>query len=489
MLKSILYGLISAQAISSFHVYFSNLKLYKFLTAADSAGYLIVPNHNILPSLKALGPTIFGGLFFTLTVGAGLAILSYYLYWVWICIFERRKSFLYLLLGLWLITLVLFNIQGFSLFPSLYLVIIPIIVAGTRLIPINKLAPEISRLSVIIHLAPVLLLAILWFTEHDEKMFYDIRDNLLLSNKIGQKINHFYYKYTLYPAEAFKTFEQKQIKGCYIEPFNDQALTTRLENELLDHDYLIFDSSEGADLRLQVAEGDLYFFKPREIVHLGQINDFLSHPGDVLKTFSQKTDTNGYFRYLIKLSLLIGFPVLIYLFFYSLFAWAFRFFMLSEWAGRSASLVCFVLSLMILFTFQANSSHRLSTDDIEQNLESSEWQQRIAALRFIVENNLEIGKFPGYKELLNSPHIPEKYWLAKAIGKSRSISTIEEIISLLDDPHPNIVCIALESLGNRRDKRSISLVMQKLKSSDHWYIEWYAYRALRSLGWKQKKSA
>jgi len=489
MLKSILSGLIAAQVISSFHVYFSNLKLYRFLTAADSAGYLIVPNHNILPSLKALGSAVFGGFFFTLTVGAGLSILGYYLCWVWICIFKRNRYFLSLLLVLWLIILVLLNIQGFSLFPSLYLVIIPITVVGITLISINKQAPKISGLSVMIHLAPVLILAILWSTEYDKQMFFDIRDNLLLSNKIGQKINDFYYKYTLYPAEAFKSFEQKQLKGCDIEPVNDKGLTTRLQNELLNHDYLILDSSEDVHLRLQVGEGSLYFFNASKIVYLVQIDDFFSDPGNAFKTFSQKTDTNGYFRYLISLSLLIGFPVLLYLFFYLLFARSTRFLTRSEWSGRSASLICLVLSLMILFSFQANRSHKLSTDDIEKNLKSSEWRQRTAALRLIVEKNLEIGKFPTYKEFLSSPHIPEKYWLAKALGKSRISSTTKEIISLLDDPNPNVVCIALESLGNRRDKRSISLIMQKLKSSDHWYVEWYAYRALRSLGWKQKRSA
>ena len=487
MFKNILYGLISAQVISSFHVYYSNLKLYKFLAAADKAGYLIVPNHNVLPSLKTLGPAVFGGLFFTLTVGAGLSILSYFLCWLWIYLFKRDRYFLVIVLVLWAILLSLFSIQGFALFPSIYLVIIPIIVAGTTLISVPKQTQKISRLSIIIHLAPIMVLSILWFTEYDKRMFVDIRDNLLLSNKIGQSINHFYYKYTLYPAEAFKTLEQKQIKGCYLEPLNNQALTTRLENDLLNHDYLILDSPVNVQLRLQVDEGNLYFFDVRKMVHLVQINDFLRDPGKELKTFSQKSDTNVYFRYLISLSLLIGFPVLLYLFFYSFFASTFRFIIGPEWSGRSASLLCFVLSLLIFFSFQVNRGPKLSTDDVAQKLESGDWRQRTEALRLIVEENLEIGKFPIYKKLLTSPHIPEKYWLAKAIGQSRSRSTTTDIISLLDDPHPNVVCIALEALGNIRDKRSISLIMQKLKSSDHWYIEWYAYRALRSLGWKQKR--
>jgi HEAT repeat protein len=39
-------------------------------------------------------------------------------------------------------------------------------------------------------------------------------------------------------------------------------------------------------------------------------------------------------------------------------------------------------------------------------------------------------------------------------------------------------------MGNRQ---AIDQVMRIMETSDDWYSQWYAYRALRSLGWKQKK--
>ncbi len=66
----------------------------------------------------------------------------------------------------------------------------------------------------LVHLIPIPLLALLWFTQFDSAMFLDLRDNLLLSNLLGRKFSDFYYNYTLYPAEAFKSLDQKMIKTC-----------------------------------------------------------------------------------------------------------------------------------------------------------------------------------------------------------------------------------------------------------------------------------
>jgi len=30
--------------------------------------------------------------------------------------------------------------------------------------------------------------------------------------------------------------------------------------------------------------------------------------------------------------------------------------------------------------------------------------------------------------------------------------------------------------------------LKRIETSDDWYNQWYAYRALRNLGWKQSKS-
>ena len=489
MIKSILLGLLAGQIISSLQVYFSNLNLYRFLTAADSAGYLIIPSQNILPGLKTLGPAILGGLFFTLTTGAGLSILSYCLGWAWSHLLKRTPSFLIALVIIWSGLLFMFNMNGFSIFPSLYIIIIPAIVFRSTLKSNPSQGRTISRWSTIIHLSPVLILAFLWGREYDRSMLLDIRDNLLLTSAIGQKINDFYYKYTLYPAEAIKALEQKQLKGCTLKLDSDRGLRKPLEEALLNHDYLLLDSPEDVHLELHLTEESILFINYGKMVQRVTVSDFLADPEAALKSYSEKSDSHGLFRYATYFSLVGGFPLLLYLIVYSVLAGGIMVFSGSQGSGWAPSLICLVLGLMVLFFFQANRSPELAAGDLEKALQSTDWRQRTAALKLIAEKNLDIKQYGHYGAQPSSAVIAEKYWRARALGQSQRSSTVKDLLTLLDDSHPNVVCMALESLGKRGDRKTIPLVMKKLQNTNHWYIEWYAYRALRALGWKQKRSA
>jgi len=87
-----------------------------------------------------------------------------------------------------------------------------------------------------------------------------------------------------------------------------------------------------------------------------------------------------------------------------------------------------------------------------------------------------------------SPHIAERYWLARALGVSRQSETYDDLIAFLDDPSPNVVSMAFYALGKRGDRRAIKEIMTRIEASDNWYNQWYAYKALRKLGWKQNRS-
>ena len=65
-----------------------------------------------------------------------------------------------------------------------------------------------------------------------------------------------------------------------------------------------------------------------------------------------------------------------------------------------------------------------------------------------------------------------------------------DAVSVVTDPsvHHNVVCQALESIGRKRSKPAKTRIMEILKTSDHWYVQGYAYNALRKLGWKQELS-
>jgi len=78
--------------------------------------------------------------------------------------------------------------------------------------------------------------------------------------------------------------------------------------------------------------------------------------------------------------------------------------------------------------------------------------------------------------------------LARVLGASRKPETYKDLLVFLDDLYPNVVCMAFHSLGQRGKKGIIREIVKRIETSDHWYEQWYAYRSLRTLGWKQIRS-
>ncbi len=76
---------------------------------------------------------------------------------------------------------------------------------------------------------------------------------------------------------------------------------------------------------------------------------------------------------------------------------------------------------------------------------------------------------------------------ARELRVSGSNETYEDIVNLLEDPSPSVVSAALSALGRRGEKRAVPKILRLIKASDHWYVQWYAYKALKALGWQQKK--
>jgi HEAT repeat protein len=142
----------------------------------------------------------------------------------------------------------------------------------------------------------------------------------------------------------------------------------------------------------------------------------------------------------------------------------------------------------MLFVFQFNRGRNISTENLLETLSSKDWQTRVAALKFIDENGLEISRFKSYPRLLANAHIAERYWLAKTLGNSENPATYDDLLNFLNDPHPNVVSMALYAIGKRGNRDVVDKILQLIATTDSWYIQWYAYKALRSIGWRQSKS-
>ncbi len=485
---ALLLGLAIAQVLATAQVYLSNVELNETLLAVRDAGYFPLPNEQIMPRLQEWGPAFFGGLFFTLSTGVGLSLLWLVAAWLWDRLFYRTKFFLILYFLLWAFSLVLVNRRGFNPLVSLYFLLIPPVVFISTLKWIPTEARQRGWLDRMINAVPLLLLAILWTSQMDRHLFLDLRDKLLLSNPIGAKINDFYYDYTLYPAEVFKSLDQKILKTCNLDGIQKKPVAAALEKTLLNYDYLNLGGAHIVDLEIEDV-GENLVFRNRGKTRLSTtLRDFLSDPGALLKEFSVRSDRYVFFRQFTFFSLLLGFPILLYIFLYTLIRLLTGLFLGSRPSSAIASILCLLAGISFLVILNFGERETIEVNDLGELLNSDSWQKRIEALKVIEQKKMEIGDFPAYESLLSSPRIPERYWLVRALGVSRRPETYEDLVAFLNDPHPNVVGMAFYALGQRGDPRAIKGIIKRIETSNHWYNQWHAYKALRKLGWKQNKS-
>jgi hypothetical protein len=316
----------------------------------------------------------------------------------------------------------------------------------------------------------------------------NIRDYLLLSNPIGKKINDFYYRYTLYPAEVFKPLGQKTLKACRLPPSKDQSVVRRLENALVLYDYLPVQIEGPVALEIVEAKNGLAFKHKAKTVLQTTFDEFVTHPQKTLRHFSAETDKHVFFRQVTIFGLLGGFPLTLYVMVFALTRFVLGFFLRSTASSVVASAVCLSIGLVLLVPLRMGRISISDTNHLSEALNSDCWQHRVAALRAVVRKRLEIGDHQAYPAMLASPHVPERYWLAKALGVSRYPQTYQNLLAFLDDSCPNVVSMAFHALGQRGNRHAKKEIVRRIEKSDHWYNQWYAYKALRHLGWAQRRS-
>jgi hypothetical protein len=486
--RTLLLGLLLAQLIASIQVYLSNAHLYRSLSVLKAAGYFTVPNQHTMPSLQNFAAAFLGGLFFTLSVGAGLTLLSMGAAWIYHRVFSRNRFILIVFLLFWLGSLAALNHRGFSLGATGYFFAIPPVVF---LATLRWMPPALGKRVWVfgtVHTIPVVVLALLWTSQIDGHFFVDFRDIFLLSNPVGTKVNDFYYDYTLYPAEVFKSLDLKLLKTCSLQNLKKRAQFTRVEMALRDRDYLAVATDNAVDLEVVQNNGVLDFKHGERTILQTTVRDFLADPATALKEFSAKIDRQGFFRQFTYRSLVIGLPLALYILLHALIRLLCCFFLDARASSLIASILCLIVGLSILIPFQHMRGTDIKLKDVPKALSSESWQERVAALKIIERKGLEVSRFQPYPRLLKSPHIAERYWLLRALAVSRRPQTYRDILAFLDDPHPNVVSMAFYGLGRRGDRRAVREILSRIKTSDHWYNQWYAYKALRALGWKQRKS-
>ena len=483
-------GLLGAQIVATAHVYLSNLDLLQATEAIMRSGYLAVPNARVAEDLNSLGTAFAGGLLFTASIGAGLSVVTLAAVWLWDRVFRRRRRVVFFYLLGWATGLVLINGPGWNLVASTYLVVVPLItaVAAVQLLP--KPTTLLSPSGVLWPVSAALVLALLWSLVMDRHMFINIRDHLLLGNRVGQSVTDAYYRYTLFPAEAFKSLAQKQIRTMVFRESVDPASRKRIEQHLRRHDYLPIAAGYPADLTIgldtetnhvSLDHGDHAVIKvPKQ--------ELLGNTGKVLADYSHKLDHNRVFRSLTLICLVFGLPLILFTFGFSVMGALPNIFLTVNLSDIIAAVLCVLVGGSLLWPVYIGHTAPLLPDDPADRLSTASTTTRIAVLRQACDDGQDVAADARKHALEKSPAIAERYWLARSLACSKDPAADNMLSALANDPVPIVACQAVWAMGERRQRRVITDLIQRINNSSHWYLQMYTYRSLRKLGWVQPQS-
>ncbi|MFW5909013.1 MAG: HEAT repeat domain-containing protein [Desulfosalsimonas sp.] len=477
-------GLALSHVLFTILVYISNIGLYAELEALQAAGYLVVPNEKVIQGLGSITPALYGALFFTFTAGAALSLAGFFAAWLKIRIFSNSRIYKTAAAALWLGGAAACNLRGWNPGFTLVFLLVPAAVFffTQRKMPEKKPGDGYLRAA---HLIAVTAAALGWLSCMQHDVFLDIRDRVLLSNPAGQQVNEFYYAYTLYPAQMIKPPAGRLINAFVIEGGNQKTTCDRVVRQLAEFDWLLVLTSSAVELTVRCGSSDLEFAGQGTAELKVPADDFFSNPGRILEKFSQQSDDKQFLRRFTFAGLISAFPLTLYMFLHAGLCLVLWFIKSIPARSAAASGICLCLAIVFLLPFYGEENNITDQKSIKTSLKSENWYVQRNALKAVARKNLDPPP-PGIsRELAGSPHVPVRYWLARVLGNSRHPGARNMLITMTDDPSPNVSCMAYAGLGGTGDAQSAEFILNRIKEIDHWYVQQYAYKALKKLGWKQ----
>ncbi len=518
--RVVVLGLAVAQVVGTVLVYFSNRSLAAKIAAIQAAGYSPLPGVNIDPSLTSFEAAFAGGAFFTLSTGAGVVLLTF----VTILLILPLPSLVrvyksgmlkpgFRFLGMavllitataatvpvigWLMLLIRANARGLCPGLTAFLLLVPPAVVWATL----KWSPQRKGYKRLpwrnpFHFVLIAVLLAIWLSQVNKDVFVNLKDNLLLTSRPGAAIVDFYYRYTLFPAEVFKPLADKQLKTCVIAGDMDAKTARSLEAVLRAQNYFVIaEEGPAADLRLVFQEDRLILGHGKKAVLIVDRNRFMRSAAEILDQFSAETDNSKAFRQFTIVALLGVAPLILYLSSYAVFCLFPGVLLNIRVASFLAPLLCFIFWICVMLALDAPAADTLTRDQAAAAIRDGTRKERIVALRFIHDNRLDIAGFPGYQKLLTTTDFAQRYWLVSNLGNSRAPEATRAIFRFLESDSAYIICKAIaaiadrfENLDGKTQESYREVVLEKMQSTDNWYVQFYAFKDSRRLGWIPEKS-
>lgn len=448
---------------ATFFVRGSNLFLLEKTRAIAEAGFLALPNPVTQPALNSWEAALCGAMFFTVTSGAfslAGALVAPFLYRQGVLSRKTATG----LHGIFLVGCLL----SLGIRSETSPLLLGTIGAYLVLLPKGTQTTEPRLKPFLFHTLIPLALALCIAGTHmvlPRGLFSGFRDAFLFDNPAGNTVRHFYYTYTLFPAEAFKAMSQKSQLTLTLEGESPETLSAirRLGHLPL--------PGGPTDYTLK-PQRDTVTFEKSGATHTVAAGDFLRKPVKAFRAFSATADPFGPLRSFTWFSLFTAFPLLFYLLFHTSVTLALGFFLPLPTATRVATVT--VASCALLFVALLAVGLSLP-DSTTRALDALSWTktQKTTAGEVISRAAAHPSTLVRYRAALAAPRIRDPR-LRRHI-----------LATLSRDPDTNVVCQALGAMGQTKDSTYLIPLEEAVRTRPEWYVQWYGYRAMGRLGWHQ----
>ncbi|MEW5734568.1 MAG: HEAT repeat domain-containing protein [Thermodesulfobacteriota bacterium] len=488
--QAVAAGLLACHATAALWIWSSNRALLAKVQLLSSQGFTVVPNEAMWPLLGSFWLALKSAFFFTLSIGAGLSL--FFGFWAWLVLgknpgrFGVVRAVVYAIPAVFLV--IALNLRGFVPYPSLIVLCIASAVAAVSLWRARRSPLKLTWLTGLLFVAPIVVSAVLWMliaSSLGKHIFDNLRDDVLLQSKVGVTVNDLYYRYTLYAAEPFKTLGQKQEKTAVLSDSIQENVKASLTRALATADYVVLKAQGPADLVLALNGQELSFIHNGETKVTMPLREFVQRPLPSVGKFHDALDRYPVFRLLTLTCLVLGFPLLWYYYLYGAFCFALTRFLNQKAAMVLAGVLCLVMNLGLWFPLERSVKEMKNTGDPKVLMASENPSERIAGLRNAIQMHEDVCGLPAFQKLLNEGNIAERRWAVKALGSLPCADATTMLTNLLADSNPNVVCLAMHSLKARGESGLQENILSLLKTSPHWYVQWYAYQTAKGMGWNQ----
>ncbi|MBI5014053.1 MAG: HEAT repeat domain-containing protein [Deltaproteobacteria bacterium] len=436
-----LWGTLCGGALGAVRTRAAALHLLAKGRALEAAGVPSLPGSDHWGILASGKPALAGALFFGLSLGLGTGALTT----LWVEATRRPGAGR----GGWAPWTVLLAPLAGALSGDWGLAAALALVAAGALRAAGDPTPRGAAAGRRLACAAVAALGLVPWLLAPEGAFTRLRDRWLLSGP-GLGVDHFYYRWTLYPAEALKALAAESqpvgdigaLPASAARSFAAQVLPLRV--------LALATPAPAADFAVELREGT-------PVVVAGRIRE--AWPGSaaeqrrVWQRLSQKADRAAPLRTATAMALFVGCPLGL--------AWALG--SLCLWvAGRVAParpVAPFVFAALLATVLAA-----AGTPSPECTARSPTTPE---AVRAALASRSALTRFYGARA-------------AASLGTAQS----EPLIAALGDPVVNVRYAAVETLGATGGTGVEEALVGLVRGPEEWYVKERAYAALWRLGWR-----